>query len=79
MPFGFGRVQWFDAARYYRLYQAHPEYFTVDPNTQYRNAVTRSQRAEETISSGYFRSDAAFFNRRLKLVAGVREIGRAHV
>ena len=31
-----------------------------------------SQRAAEVISSGYFRGDAAFFDRRLKLVGGVR-------
>ena len=71
-PFGFGRIQWLDNTRFYGLYKSNPEYFTVDPNTRYRNEVTGSQRAAEVISSGYFRGDAAFFDRRLKLVGGVR-------
>ncbi len=71
-PYGFGQIQWLDSTRYYSLYQAHPEYFTVDQNTLYRSYVSKSQRAAEVISSGYFRGDAAFFNRRLKLVGGVR-------
>jgi len=71
-PYGFGQIQWLDNTRYYGLYKSNPEYFTVDPNTRYRNEVSGSQRAAEVISSGYFRGDVAFFNRRLKLVGGVR-------
>ncbi len=71
-PFGFGRIQWLDSTRYYSLYQSNPEYFTVDSNNSYRQLVNKSQRAAEVISSGYFRGDAAFFDRRLKLVGGVR-------
>jgi TonB-dependent receptor len=71
-PFGFGRIQWLDNTRFYSLYKSNPEYFTVDANTRYRNEVGGSQRAAEVISSGYVRGDAAFFNRRLKLVGGIR-------
>ncbi len=71
-PYGFGRYQWLDSSRYYGLYQSNPDHFTVDPNTRFRNEVNGSQRAAEVISSGYFRGDAAFFDRRLKLVGGVR-------
>ena len=71
-PFGFGRIQWLDNTRFFSLYKSNPEYFTVDPNTRYRNAVTGSQRAAEVISSGFLRGDVAFFDRRLKLVGGVR-------
>lgn len=71
-PFGFGRYQWLDASRYYGLYQSNPGHFTVDANQRYRGEVGGSQRAAEVISSGYFRGDAAFFDRRLKLVGGVR-------
>jgi TonB-dependent receptor len=71
-PYGFGQIQWLDNTRYYGLYKSNPEYFTVDANTRYRNEVSGSQRAAEVISSGYFRGDAAFFDRRLKLVGGVR-------
>ncbi|MBL9200622.1 MAG: TonB-dependent receptor [Opitutaceae bacterium] len=71
-PYGFGQMQWLDNTRYYGLYKTNPEHFTVDANTRYRNEVGGSQRAEEIISSGYFRGDVAFFERRLKLVGGVR-------
>ena len=71
-PYGFGQIQWLDNTRYYSLYQAHPEYFVVNENTLYRSLVSKSQRAAEVISSGYFRGDAAFFNRRLKFVGGLR-------
>jgi TonB-dependent receptor len=71
-PFGFGRIQWLDNTRFYSLYKSNPEYFTVNPDTQYRSAVTGSQRAAEVISSGFLRGDVAFFDRRLKLVGGVR-------
>ena len=71
-PYGFGQYQWLDSSRYYGLYQSNPAHFTVDPNNRYRNEVSGSQRAAEVISSGYFRGDAAFFDRRLKLVGGVR-------
>jgi len=71
-PYGFGRYQWLDSSRYYGLYQSNPDHFTVDANQRYRGEVGGSQRAAEVISSGYFRGDAAFFDRRLKLVGGVR-------
>ncbi len=71
-PFGFGQYQWLNASRYYSLYKSNPDHFTVDPNNRYRNEVSGSQRASEVISSGYFRGDVAFFDRRLKLVGGVR-------
>ena len=71
-PYGFGQIQWLDNTRYYDLYKSNPEYFTIDANQRFRGEVGGSQRAAEVISSGYFRFDAAFFNRRLKLVGGVR-------
>lgn len=70
--YGLPTIQWLDNKKYYELYKAHPEYFTVDGNTAYRNAVSPSKFAEEIISSAYLRGDVAFFERRLQLVGGLR-------
>ena len=71
-PWGFPQIQWLSNYKYRDLYKAHPEYFTVDQNAAYRNAVNLSRNAAEVISSAYFRGDLAFFERRLKLVGGIR-------
>ena len=47
-------------------------YFVLDENTLYRSEVNNSKLAEETISSAYLRGDVQFFERRLKLVGGLR-------
>jgi TonB-dependent receptor len=71
-PFGFGKIQWLSADKGWEFYQANPENFVGDANAEYRNAVSLSKRAQETVSAGYVRTDFAFFNRRLKVIAGVR-------
>ena len=70
--FGFPRVQRFSNYKYWDLYKANPNYFSIDRNAEYRSTVSNSKRAEETISSAYIRGDIAFFERRLRLVGGVR-------
>ena len=70
--YGFPKVQWIDPIKYWDLYKAHPNYFNFDGNGSYRSEISLSQRAEEVISSAYFRGDVAFFERRLKLVGGLR-------
>jgi len=71
-PWGFPQVQYPSNYDYWELYSAHPDYFTRDLNTEYRNAVTRSKYAAEVISAAYIRGDVALFGGRLKLVGGVR-------
>ncbi len=71
-PFGFPGVQWVSNERYWELYQQHPEYFTVNQATAHTNTVNLSKHIEEVVSAAYFRTDAAFFQRRLKLVGGLR-------
>jgi len=71
-PWGFPRVQYASNYRFWELYNAHPDYFTRDANTEYRNAVGRSKYASEVISSAFVRGDASLFGGRLKLVGGVR-------
>ncbi|MBL9212533.1 MAG: carboxypeptidase regulatory-like domain-containing protein, partial [Opitutaceae bacterium] len=71
-PYGFPRVQWLDNVDFYDLYRANPTHFTSNAVTAYNNATNASKYADETISSAYLRGDVQFFNRRLKLVGGVR-------
>jgi TonB-dependent receptor len=70
--FGLPTLPWLDNFKYFELYKAHPEYFTIDQNAFYRSGVTNSKWAEEIISSAYLRADVAFFNRRLQFVGGLR-------
>jgi TonB-dependent receptor len=71
-PFGFPQIQWVSNTALYSHYVAQPSHFTIDPNAQYRSTVNNSKYAEERISSAFLRADAAFLDRRLKLVTGVR-------
>ena len=71
-PFGFGKIQWMSPETGWDYYRANPNHFTANPNTDYRNAVSLSKRAQETISSAYLRGDVALFGNRLKLVGGLR-------
>ena len=77
-PWGFPKVPPTDAWAIYDAYVAHPNYFIssdntrANQNTKYRNEVTRSKHSEEVISSAYIRGDVSLFDRRLKLIGGVR-------
>jgi TonB-dependent receptor len=72
MPFGFPKVETPSDRKVWEHYVAHPNYFTVNENTNYRNLVTNSKWAAELVSALYARGDVAFFDRRLKLVGGLR-------
>jgi TonB-dependent receptor len=54
------------------FFRANPGQFTINDDTTYRNYVTNSRWAREAIAATYLRGDAAFFNRRLQVVGGVR-------
>jgi iron complex outermembrane recepter protein len=71
-PYGFDKFQFTSTQDAFNLFQSNPNYFTLDQNSLYRSEVTNSKRAQEIVSSAYLRGDAAFFNRRLKLVGGLR-------
>ncbi|MDO8541483.1 MAG: TonB-dependent receptor, partial [Opitutaceae bacterium] len=71
-PFGFPRVQWIDGVEFYDLYRANPSHFTVNEVGAHNNTTADSKHAEEVISSAYLRGDVQLFDRRLKLVGGVR-------
>jgi iron complex outermembrane recepter protein len=71
-PFGFPRIQWVSPEVTWDIYQAHANWFVTDENSAYRTLMTSSKRAEELISAAYLRGDLHFFERRLKLVGGLR-------
>ena len=70
--YGFPKIQWISNDDYYDIYKRNPEYFTSVANTTYQAGINNSKRAQEVISSLYFRGDIAFFNNRLQLVGGLR-------
>ncbi len=71
-PYGFPQIQYLSNYKMWEYYKANPQHFTLNENTNYRNAVNLSKKASEIISSAYVRGDIAFFNRRLKFVGGIR-------
>ena len=71
-PFGFPKIQWVSNQKAWETYLAHPQYVNWDQNADYRELVSGSKRTEEVISALYFRTDAACFQNRLRLVAGLR-------
>jgi len=70
--YGIPRVQWVGNEAVLDLYRAKPSYFTGDENAKYRSEVSSSKLSEETISSLFLRGDMQLFDRRLKLVGGLR-------
>lgn len=74
-PFGFPRMQAVRNKLVWEDYRANPGHFLesdANRNTTYRQEVTNSKYAEETIYSGYLRGDVSFLQRRLKLIGGLR-------
>jgi iron complex outermembrane recepter protein len=72
LPFGFPRLETPSNRKIWENFAAHPTYFTTNDNTTYRAKVTNSSHSAELISALYLRGDASLFQRRLKLVGGVR-------
>jgi TonB-dependent receptor len=72
LPYGFGQVQWPSYEKAYSLFRTNPSHFTTNANNNYRSGVTGSKFAEEVVSSAYVRADLSWFQRRLKVVTGVR-------
>ena len=71
-PYGFPRIQYVSTQQAYNYYQANPAKLTTDQNALYRSEVAGSKLAEERITSAFLRADAAFLDRRLRLIGGVR-------
>lgn len=71
-PYGLPPIEWPNITAIYSLYGSHPSYFVFDQNAGYRNGVSISRWAQETISAGFVRADLSLLNNRLKLIGGVR-------
>jgi TonB-dependent receptor len=65
-------VTWISMAKVYELYAAQPAWFVLNEPAAYMSQVNLTKTIEETITAGYFRADAKFFNNRLWVVSGVR-------
>lgn len=72
MPYGFPRSEAPSNRKVWEHYQARPNYFTSSASTIERNRVATSKFARERVLAPYLRTDFAFLEQRLKLVAGVR-------
>ena len=72
LPWGFPAAQWVSQAKTWEAYRANPSLFTIDQNARYRNRVGASKFASEVVSAAYLRGDVALFDRRLRLVGGLR-------
>ncbi len=72
LPYGFPRLETTSNRKFYEHFVANPSQFTENENTTYRNQVTASKIATEIVSAAYLRGDVALFDRRLKLVGGLR-------
>jgi TonB-dependent receptor len=71
-PFGFPEIEWISNEQLWNYFRANPTSFALDQNAQYRSLINVSKRAEEVVSSVYLRGDVQLYDRRLKLVGGVR-------
>ena len=71
-PYGFPKIQYTSTQHTYNLFKDHPDWFRLDENALYRSVVTNSKNASELVSAAYVRGDLALFERRLKLVGGLR-------
>jgi TonB-dependent receptor len=70
--YGFPRIQWVGTSRLLDYYRANPSHLTFNENNRYRASVTNSKHIEEAVTSAFLRGDVALFDRRLKLVGGLR-------
>jgi TonB-dependent receptor len=71
---GFGQPapQWLDNYKLFENFKTNPSYYTINEVASHTSTVNSSKYADETISSAFFRTDAQFLERRLKIVTGLR-------
>jgi TonB-dependent receptor len=70
--FGLPKQEQVDNKKLWLDYQANPSNWTRNAATDYASLTRFSRRAEEIISAAFLRADATFFNRRMKVVTGLR-------
>jgi iron complex outermembrane receptor protein len=73
MPdFGLPQQQHMDDGKLWQFYQKNPNYFTRVLPADHTNRVTGSNFVKETVYAAFLRGDAAFLDRRLRIVTGLR-------
>ena len=73
--YDFRGAPWYSAHRAWNAYAANPTLFVQTPAqavTQATNTISTSERIEETVTAGYFQSEAKLLHNRLNVLAGVR-------
>ncbi len=70
--FGLPQQQHVNNNKLWDDYNSNPTHWTRNANNDYIALTNFSRRAQETISSAFVRGDIALFNRRLKIVTGLR-------
>ncbi len=66
------KVKWVSPTKYYDLFKAHPDWFTISDAATYQSGMLNSKYFEETLSSAYVMPSVKFLDNRLWLVGGVR-------
>lgn len=66
------KIQWHSTKKIFDLYRQHPDWFVPSEAANHTSYVNTSKEFAETISAGYLRADARFFEKRLWVVAGAR-------
>ena len=70
--YGMPKQQQVDNGKVWDSYVQNPSYWTRNADLEYTSATNSSKRAQEIISSLYWRTDVALLQNRLKLTGGVR-------
>jgi TonB-dependent receptor len=71
-PYGFPPTEGVSNVKVWEHYLANPGDFVINENNAYRSTVSSSKHAEEIVSAAYLRGDLPLFDRRLRLVGGLR-------
>jgi len=71
-PFGFPAIQWVSPEVTWENAQAHPTWWSPNFAGEYTTLMNSSKRAEELVSAAFLRADVQCFERRLKLIGGLR-------
>lgn len=70
--FGYPPIQQISMAKYYQLYQAHPEYFRYQAAESYRQNQQQPMQIAEATNAIYLMGETSLFKGRLDVVGGLR-------
>jgi TonB-dependent receptor len=70
--YGYPPIQQISMAKYYQLYQAHPEYFRFQAAESYRQNQQQPMQVAEETNALYLMGETSLFSGRLGVVGGLR-------